>query len=179
MPNSRVESIQVYTNTVPGGHMRAPGAPQAVFALESQIDEIARRLEMDPLDFRLRNIIAEGDETASGERFEDIRAQETLEAAADAAEYGDPRPQFVGRGLAVSDRGAGGGEGSAEVTLRPHGSIVLATPIFDQGTGTYTTLIQVVAEELQVPTGRIESRHLGHRRDRVRLRDRWGPGHSR
>ena len=156
VPNSRVESIQVYTNTVPGGHMRAPGAPQAVFALESQLDEIARRFEMDPLDFRLRNIIAEGDEAASGERFDGIRARETLEAAADAAGYRDPRPQFVGRGLAVGDHGAGGGEGSAEVTLRPDGSIVLGTPIFDQGTGTYTTLIQVVAEELQVPTGRIE-----------------------
>ena len=42
--------------------MRAPGAPQAVFALESHLDEIARRLEMDPLDFRLHNIVVEGDE---------------------------------------------------------------------------------------------------------------------
>ena len=156
VPNTRVESIQVYTNTVPGGHMRAPGAPQGVFALESHLDEIARRLEMDPLDFRLHNIVVEGDEAASGERFEGIRARETLEAAADAAGYRDPRPQFVGRGMAVGDHGAGGGEGSAEVTLRSDGSIMLGTPIFDQGTGTYTTLVQVVAEELQLPTSRIE-----------------------
>ena len=56
----------------------------------------------------------------------------------------------------MGDHGAGGGEGSAQVTLRPDGAIVLGTPIFDQGTGTYTTLTQVVAEELQVPTSRIE-----------------------
>ena len=155
IPAARVESLHVYTNTVPGGHMRSPGSPQAVFALESHLDDIARRLGLDPFDFRMRNLVVDGDETAWGARFAQVRARETLQAAADAAGYAAPKPRFVGRGVAMGDHGAGGGLGNAEVRLRPDGSVVLGTPIFDQGSGTYTTLIQVVAEELQVAPSRV------------------------
>ena len=155
IPNTRIESIHVYTNTVPGGHMRAPGSPQAVFALESHLDEIARRLGIDPLDFRMRNLIEDGEETAWGQRFEHVRVKETLEAAADAAGYGEARAPFVGRGIAIGDHGSGGGIGNAEVALEPGGGVVLGTAIFDQGSGTHTTLQQVVAEELRTPLHRI------------------------
>ena len=155
VPNTRIESIHVYTNTVPGGHMRAPGSPQAVFALESHLDEVARRLGIDPLDFRMRNLIEDGEETAWGQRFEQVRVKETLEAAADAAGYGEPMAAFVGRGIAIGDHGSGGGIGNAEVALEPGGGVVLGTAIFDQGSGTHTTLQQVVAEELRTPLHRI------------------------
>jgi xanthine dehydrogenase molybdenum-binding subunit len=62
----------------------------------------------------------------------------------------------VGRGIAIEDRPAGGGQATAAITLRPDGSVSLGTPIFDQGTGTYTTLCQVAAEELRVPLERIQ-----------------------
>src|SRR5690606_37024210 len=62
-----------------------------------------------------------------------------------------PRPPGIGRGVAVTDRGTGGGEGTTEITLKPDGTAVIGTPIFDQGTGTYATLMQVTAEELDVP----------------------------
>ena len=156
VPNCRIESTFVYTNTVPCGFMRAPGEPQAVFALESHIDEIARQLGIDPLEFRLKNLIVDGEETASGERFEHVRVHETLRAAAEAAGYHQPKAPFVGRGIAIGDRPAGGGEATAAITLKSDGSVILGTPIFDQGTGTYTTLCQVVAEELQVPLERIQ-----------------------
>jgi CO/xanthine dehydrogenase Mo-binding subunit len=65
VPNCRIESTFVYTNTIPCGFMRAPGEPQAVFALESHIDEIARQLGMEPLAFRSQNLIVDGEETAS------------------------------------------------------------------------------------------------------------------
>ena len=155
IPNTRIESIHVYTNTVPGGHMRAPGSPQAVFALESHLDEIARRLGIDPLDFRMRNLIEDGEETAWGQRFEHVRVKETLAAAVDAAGYGEARAPFVGRGIAIGDHGSGGGIGNAEVALEPGGGVVLGTAIFDQGSGTHTTLQQVVAEELRTPLHRI------------------------
>ena len=155
VPNTRIESIHVYTNTVPGGHMRAPGSPQAVFALESHLDEVARRLGIDPLDFRMRNLIEDGEETAWGQRFEQVRVKETLEAAADAAGYGEPMAPFVGRGIAIGDHGSGGGIGNAEVALEPGGGVVLGTAIFDQGSGTHTTLQQVVAEELRTPLHRV------------------------
>ena len=156
VPNCRIESAFVYTNTIPCGFMRAPGEPQAVFALESHIDEVARQLGLDPLAFRAKNLIVDGDETASGERFEHVRVHETLRAAAEAAGYHQPKPPYVGRGIAIGDRPAGGGQATAAITLRPDGSVILGTPIFDQGTGTYTTLCQVVAEELQVPLEHIQ-----------------------
>ena len=57
IPHVHIESTQVYTNTIPGGFMRAPGEPQAVFAIESHIDCIARQLGKDPVDFRLHNLL--------------------------------------------------------------------------------------------------------------------------
>ena len=57
IPNVKIESRQVYTNTVPCGYFRAPGSTQAVFAGESHIDVIARSIDMDPIDFRRKNMI--------------------------------------------------------------------------------------------------------------------------
>ncbi|MPZ49535.1 MAG: molybdopterin-dependent oxidoreductase [Dehalococcoidia bacterium] len=151
IPNTRTESVQVYTNTVHGGYMRAPGEPQAVFALESQLDDVARQLRIDPLEFRLKNLIRDGEEAANGERLDHVRAIEAMSLAAEAADYHSQKAPFVGRGIAIGDRGPGGGQGNASILLRPDGSILLKTPVFDQGTGTYTTLCQVVAEEFGVP----------------------------
>jgi CO/xanthine dehydrogenase Mo-binding subunit len=155
VPNCRIESTYVYTNNLPGGFVRAPGEPQGVWAIESHVDEIARRLGIDPVELRLKNLVVDGEETAFGEPLEHVRARETLQAAVDAAGYRDPKPPHVGRGVAVGERGTGGGEGTAEITLHPDGSVVLGTPIFDQGTGQHTTLAQVVGEELGVPLARI------------------------
>lgn len=154
--NVRIESTFVYTNNIPGGFVRAPGEPQGVFAIESQIDEVARRLGMDPAEFRLKNLIVDGEETAFGEQLQHIRARETLQAAIDAAGYHDQKPANVGRGVAIGERGTGGGEGTSEITLHPDGRVVAGTPIFDQGTGTYTTIAQVIGEELGIPPEQIE-----------------------
>ena len=154
--NTRIASAHVYTNTIPGGYMRGPGEAQAVFALESHIDEVARELGMDPVAFRMKNLVEEGEETAFGVRFEGVRAKETLGAAVEAAGYGRSKGANVGRGVAVGERPAGGGEATAAVTFRADGRVVLGTPIFDQGTGVYTLLRQVVAEELGLPPERIE-----------------------
>ncbi len=154
--NCRIESTHVYTNTVPGGFMRGPGEPQGVFAIESHMDDIARRLAIDPVELRLKNLVGDGDELPNGEQLEHVRARETLQAAADAAGYGRPKPPLVGRGVAICDRPPGGGVGTSEITLKPDGSATIGTPIFDQGTGTYTTLRQIVAEEFQVTPERVQ-----------------------
>jgi CO/xanthine dehydrogenase Mo-binding subunit len=156
IPNTRIEVANVYTNTVPGGHMRAPGEPQAFFAVESHTDEIARQIGMDPLQFRLLALVEEGEETAFGEVLHDVRAKQTLLAAAEAAGYSSARPANVGRGIAIGDRPPGGGQGTADVTFRPDGTVLLQTGVFDQGSGTYTTLRQVVAEELKIDPERIQ-----------------------
>ena len=146
--NARAEVLRVYTNNLPGGQARAPGEPQGFFAGESHIDLVARAIDMDPAEFRLRNVIRDGDATMAGDRLERIRARETLEAALEAADYFSPKAPGVGRGVAMAFRGTGTGESAARITLHPNGDVVIGTPVFDQGTGAYTTARQVVAEEL-------------------------------
>ena len=150
IPNCRIASKFVYTNNIPGGFVRAPGEPQGVFAIESHIDEVARAISMDPAAFRMQNLIVDGEELPWGEHLQHVRAQETLQAALTAAGYDQPKGPHIGRGVAVGERGTGGGEGTSEITLHPDGRVVVGTPIFDQGTGQHTTLAQTVSEELGV-----------------------------
>ncbi|MBI2170638.1 MAG: xanthine dehydrogenase family protein molybdopterin-binding subunit [Chloroflexi bacterium] len=156
IPNVDLQWLQVYTNTVPGGHYRAPGDPQALFAIESHVDVIARRLGMDPMEFRLKNVVNSSEETPIGHGYEEVKAREVLQAAAEASDYRKPRPRYVGRGMAMGDRGPGGGETHAEVTLHPNGSVTLGTPIFEQGAGAYTMMSTVVGEELGLPGERVQ-----------------------
>lgn len=156
IPHVRIEGVQVYTNTIPGGFMRAPGEPQTVFAVESHIDCIARQLGLDPVDFRLQNLIEAGHETPIGTRYQEIRAKETLEAAIASAGYRTPKAANIGRGIAMGERPPAGGESHTAVTLNLDGSVLVHTSIFEPGTGTYTLLQQIVAEELQVPLQSIQ-----------------------
>jgi len=160
VPHSRITVTRVYTNNLPGGQMRAPGEPQAFFAAESQVDCVARRLGMDPLEFRLKNLIEEGDLTLTGARYQGIKAKETLEAAARAARYKAPKAPNVGRGIAMGYRPPGGGATSLAVQLNPDGSVILHTSVFEQGTGTYTTFRQILAEELSLSPEEIQVKIL-------------------
>ncbi|ETX06569.1 MAG: hypothetical protein ETSY2_16325 [Candidatus Entotheonella gemina] len=152
IPNVEIEVFRTYTNTVPAGHMRAPGAPQVVFAVESHMDLIARELELDPLAFRLRNTLEEGDPAPLGEQWRMIRCKETLQAAAEGAGWGNEKPPNVGRGIGMYDREPGAfGPSSATLTLNADASLTLMTGAADTGTGSYTILQQIVAEEFQLP----------------------------
>ena len=151
LPNLDVEALCVYTNTVPHGHMRAPGAPQVVFALESHMDVIAHDLGLDPVEFRLRNVLGEGDTSPLGHHYKDVHSRETLLAAAEAAGWSRPKAANVGLGLSFYDRTPGSGASSAVVSIDAGAEITLLTAIADTGTGSLTVLQQVVAEELQAP----------------------------
>jgi carbon-monoxide dehydrogenase large subunit len=150
--NASCEFLQVYTNTVPGGYFRAPGALQTCFALESHTDVIARELGMDPAEFRLRNLIGEGEEDGIGQRLRSVRFREVLQAALDAASWKRRKPGAnYGRGVALFGRHIGGGATGIILTAERDGSFTVLSPTFDQGTGTHTILRQLVAEEMQVP----------------------------
>jgi CO/xanthine dehydrogenase Mo-binding subunit len=150
IPHARITVMRVYTNNIPGGQMRAPSEPQGFFAAESQIDCVARAVGMDPLEFRLKNLIEPGEPTVTGSYYEEVRAIETLHAAAKAAKYNSPKKENAGRGMAMGFRSPGGGATSVTVTLNPDGTVALETPMLEQGTWTYTSLRQIVAEELQL-----------------------------
>lgn len=148
IPNARFDQYHVYTNNLPGGYMRGPGEVQGSFAMESHLDEVARRLDMDPLEFRMKNILREGQRTPMNELFAGVRAEETLRAAVERSGYGEPNRPGTGIGIAMCARPAGGGESYAEVVLNADASVVVKTPIFEPGTGAYTMFAQVAAEVL-------------------------------
>lgn len=155
IPHFALESTVVYTNTVPCGHARAPGEPQMIFAVESHTDMIAHELGVDPAEFRRRNLIAEGEQLASGHRLERVKARETLEAALKAGRWGEPKRPFVGRGLSMSHRLAGLGESVARLRVEMNGTVTVITATPDTGTGAHTVFQQIAAEVLGVPLSQV------------------------
>ena len=156
--NSYMEALQVYTNTVPCGFWRAPGAIQAVFASESHMDLIAEELKMDPAKFRMMNLIGEGEVNALGKTWSGVKAKETLKAALDAADWKSPKRANVGRGVAMYERGTGAGKVWVNLTAEADGTFTVFTVAGDQGTGLQTVLCQTVAAEMQVPYEQVRCR---------------------
>jgi CO/xanthine dehydrogenase Mo-binding subunit len=150
MDNVLIEEKIVYTNKVPCGHMRAPGDPQGVFANESQIDLIAKELRMDIARFRRINLMQDGDESPVGRKISHIKARESLDRLLRASKYHGPKKANVGRGLALIQWLALGGECSVFVRIDEKGTITIASAMADQGAGAGTVLRQIVADELQV-----------------------------
>jgi len=145
-----MEALQVYTNTVPCGFWRAPGAIQAVFASESHMDLLARELQMDPAKFRRINLVGEGEVNALGKTWSGVKAKETLQAALDAAGWQQPKRANIGRGVAMYERGTGAGKVWVNLTAEPDGTLTVFTVAGDQGTGLQTILCQTVAAEMGV-----------------------------
>lgn len=156
--NTYMEALQVYTNTVPCGFWRAPGAIQAVFASESHMDLLAKELKMDPAKFRMMNLVGEGEENGLGRSWIGVKAKETLKAALDAAAWKSPKRPNVGRGVAMYERGTGAGKVWVNLTAELDGSLTVFTVAGDQGTGLQTILCQTVAAEMQVPYEQVRCR---------------------
>jgi CO/xanthine dehydrogenase Mo-binding subunit len=156
--HSYMEALQVYTNTVPCGFWRAPGAIQAVFASESHMDLVAKELKMDPAKFRMINLVGEGEENALGKSWTGVKAKETLKAALDAAGWNSPKRPNVGRGVAMYERGTGAGKAWVNLTAEPDGTLTVFTVAGDQGTGLQTILCQTVAAEMGVPYDHVRCR---------------------
>ncbi|MCA1646344.1 MAG: xanthine dehydrogenase family protein molybdopterin-binding subunit [Chloroflexi bacterium] len=151
VPNTSITLTVVYTNTVPGGHMRAPGEVQAQFAGESHVDMIARELGYDPLEFRLRNVLQPGQVGPANERFRDVRAVEVLEALRRAAPASDSVARHRrGRGVALAVRGIFQGSTSVRYRLERTGRVTLITGVPEQGSGMHTMLKRVAATVLSI-----------------------------
>ena len=154
--NCLIEERMVYTNKIPCGHMRAPGDPQGFFANESQFDMVARKLGMDPAQFKRKNMLRDGDETPIGLHISHIRGVEALDEAIQLSGYKKPQPKNVGRGLAFSEWSPSGGEGNVFVTIGEDGAVKVSSPVVDQGAGVLTVIVEVVGEELKVQADEIE-----------------------
>src|SRR5918996_292137 len=158
--NCLIEETMVYTNKIPCGHMRAPGDPQGFFANESQMDIVARKLGMDPAEFKRRNMLHDGDETPVGGHISHIRGVEALEKAMALSGYKKPKPKNIGRGLAFSEWSPSGGEGNVFVTIGEDGKVKVSSPVVDQGAGVLTVIVACVGQELGVPADEIELSQL-------------------
>jgi CO/xanthine dehydrogenase Mo-binding subunit len=156
IPNVKVDSYAIYTNSVPCGHFRSPGLVQLAFAGESQIDMIAGALNLDPLELRLRNALKDGDPTVDLKGMVEVKCKEVLESAAAVTNWKkfNKQPQ-VGRGMALGYRHVGLGDANARMSLAPDGKISILTTYADTGTGAHTILCQMVAEVLDVPFSQV------------------------
>jgi CO/xanthine dehydrogenase Mo-binding subunit len=158
VPRMRIDLRTVYTNTLPGGHMRCPGELQAAFASESHMDRLAAASGLDPIELRRRNVVRPGSVSVVGDRIRQPMAAEVLESVAALAPVGLPPDH--GFGVALVARRMEGGRQSITLRAAPDGRVEILTGLPDQGAGAHTMLARVVAQGLGLPVDRIAVRQL-------------------
>jgi CO/xanthine dehydrogenase Mo-binding subunit len=148
IPNVHVSVDVVYTNTQPSGSVRAPTGPTTCWAVEQHHDVVAERLGLDPVEFRRRNLVHEGDTGPTGQVFERIGALETLESAAAAIGWGQPLPQGEAMGIATGWWPSFPGASGAHVKINADGTGTIVTGAQECGTGAVMALPLLAAEVL-------------------------------
>ena len=161
IPNRSLTTYAVYTNLPPTGPFRGVGVSHVCWAYESEMDDIARRVGMDPLELRLQHLVKEGDVFVTGEKLVSVGVADCLKRTADALGWKGKEEQVPG--VAEGNRVRGSGlavaikstttptTSSANVRLNADGSAVLLTSSVDMGQGALTSLAQIVADELGLP----------------------------
>jgi CO/xanthine dehydrogenase Mo-binding subunit len=147
--NVLVDGYDVVVNKPKVAPYRAPGGPQTAFGTESVIDELAQRLNMDPIDFRLLNAVRPGDRTAEGVPFGQIGFVETLEAARDHPHYSVPLGPNQGRGVAAGWWHVGTGPSSCVINVNIDGTVSLVEGSVDIG-GSRPAIAMMAAEVLGI-----------------------------
>ena len=122
VPNVLIDVYCVYTNTAPGGNMRSPTDVQCGFAWELHIDMMARELGVDPLEFRIRNAMREGDTTMTGTHVHGPNAIDVLETLKREVRWDEPLPAGHGRGIGFNVRETGIGKTGPSSRSRLTGS---------------------------------------------------------
>ena len=166
VPNLKYEGYAVYTNNPPRTAQRGHGCPQVRFAVESQLDMIAEKLGIDPLEIRLKNARQPGEVLPNGDNVHNCGLTECIEKAAERTafkkKYGQRRSASLssgsirrGIGIGVSSYITGSliypNSSSTVVKMNDDGSATLLTGALDIGQGAETILCQIVAEELKLP----------------------------
>lgn len=161
IPAVRVESRIAYTNSVPKGHARAPGAPQVTFAVESALDELAGKVGISPVEMRRRNLLLPGEANPYGATWAEARGMEVLEAALGAMERRPvPAGWLHGWGLAVYDRATAMGQTSLRLVPLP-GGLRAEVPFPETGTGNHTVVREALARLLGMERAGVEVVHVG------------------
>jgi xanthine dehydrogenase YagR molybdenum-binding subunit len=155
-PNRRRKHRDVFTNAGPQRAMRAPGHPQGCYHTEMLMDELADKLRMDPVAFRIKNLPPEAPNamwrsyfTLAAERFGWSRRHAP----------GDPTPGPIKKGMGcAANRWGGGGQGTrAHCEINPDGSVVMRCGTQDIGVGTKTIVAMITAETLGIPLSLVKA----------------------
>jgi len=164
IPHRDYRTYAVYTNLPPAGPYRGVGASHVCWAYESEMDEVARRLGMDPVEVRVKNLLKENDRFITGEPMISVGISDCLTQAADAIGWQNGKEQqnksalpFVrGKGLAVAIKSTSTPSTSAaSVRLNSDGSAILLTSSAEIGQGAQTSLAQIVGDVLGLPLERV------------------------
>ncbi len=158
IPNVKIDSFCVYTNKVPAGAMRGFGVPQVAWAYEQQMDIIAEKLGMDPLEFRRMNVLRKGDIFHTGEVIEDIGFDRLLDKVSIGIDWGRQKVREIkrirssGKGIAISLKStATPSTSSAYIKMNSDGSVTLMCNTVEMGQGSRTVFKQIISEELGLP----------------------------
>lgn len=150
IPNVVIDGFDVVVNKPSTAAYRAPGATNAAFATESVVDEIAERLGMDPVDFRLKNAAKEGTRRADGPKYPRVGCVEVLEAIRNSPHYSSPlEGPHRGRGIAVGFWFNVGLPSSCTISVNADGTVSLVEGSTDIG-GTRTSIAMQAAEVLGI-----------------------------
>lgn len=158
IPNARIESTAVYTNTVPGAHVRAPNDLQIFFAWEGHVEMIAAELGIDPLDFRKRNLLGPGEPAVTNERMRHHNGAQILDVLAREARANAALPPGRGRGIALTCRHTGAGKTANKLIAHADGRIEAVIGAPEQGAGQLTLVQRVAAYALGVSEARVSVR---------------------
>ncbi len=158
--NQEIEGIEVITNRVNQGALRAPGTPQATFAIESAVDMMCEEAGFDRWDFRTKNAVVEGSPMANGRNYPKIGLKEVLAKFKETNFWKnrEAKPNLPGKkigvGWAIGGWLGGGAPSSAAVVLNPDGTLNLEVGANDIS-GVHTSFAQIVAEVFNTPMDRI------------------------
>src|ERR1051325_7523552 len=164
IPNVWIDSRAVWTNAVPAGALRGFGVPQAVWAYESQMDMIAARLGIDPVELRKKNLLHDGDLFATGETLSDMHYDELLAEALSgivwkpyddsAINRRDSRRR--GKGVALVIKATiTPSTSAATLKMNEDGSLNVLVSSVELGQGSKTVLAQIAAEAMDLPIDRV------------------------
>ena len=148
VPNVRIEGLSAVVNKPKVRAYRGPGAPQATFATESVMNELADELGIDPIELRLKNALRSGGTNIFGQ-FRELGLVECLEKAKASPHYQAPLRENQGRAVAMGFWRNGGGTSSASVVMNKNGSASVLTGSADLS-GTRISLAMIAAETLGI-----------------------------
>ena len=181
IPNMRVEGYDVIVNKPTMRPYRAPGAPQALFAVEQMIDELAHELDMEPLELRMCNLARSGDRLLPGFPLAPIDTENLMQTVRAHPHYQTPLEGAQrGRGLAYSMWFNLGEASSARIQVNPDGSVTLTTASPDLS-GTRISLAMQAAETLGIDVEQVapavsDTRSIGFSAPSVGSRTTYGTG---